>query len=306
LQGEVKMRRVLAVGFAVALLSVPVSMRAWGMDVHRFLTKRALDGLPPAVKPFFDERREFVSEHAADPDLWRVVGLKNDFGNEDPNHFLDIDALDDPPPFKNVPHDWTQFVAKYGKDRAIAAGRLPWRAEEIYKKLVVTFQDIGRPAGPPYAADNARYLSAVLAHYIEDAHVPFHATSNHDGQLTNQRGLHSRFESELVAQHMASLKLAPVTVHHVGNVREFVFDTLVESQALVAPVLRADREAAAGREFYDDRYFARFSAGALPIAEKRMSDAASAVASVIVAAWEEAGKPPLPLAASKSPARIRR
>src|SRR5262245_66344600 len=114
------MRRVLAVGFGLALLSVPVSMRAWGMDGHRFLTKRALDGLPPSLKPFFDARREFVSEHSADPDLWRVVGLKNDFGNEDPNHFLDIDALDDTPPFTHVPHDWTAFVAKYGHSRAMA------------------------------------------------------------------------------------------------------------------------------------------------------------------------------------------
>jgi len=291
---------------AAVVLAAPVSIRAWGMDVHRFLTKRALDGLPSDVKPFFDARRDFIVEHSADPDLWRVVGLKSDLGDEDPNHFLDIDALDDVPPFTHVPHDWKAFVAKYGAERANKAGRLPWRAEEMYGRLVAAFRDMGRPNRSAYVADNARYISAVLAHYIEDAHVPFHAVQNYDGQETNQHGIHSRFETELVLRNLQTLKLTPVAVRPVGNVREFVFGAIVESQSLVADVLRADRLATEGRAVYDDGYYAAFGSRALPIAEKRLSDAASAVASVIVAAWTDAGKPALPAQESKSPARIRR
>jgi alkylated DNA nucleotide flippase Atl1 len=300
------MRNVIGLVIGITLLAAPVSMHAWGMDVHRWLTRRALDGLPADLKPFFAARRDFISEHAADPDLWRVVGLKNDLGAEDPNHFLDLDALGDPPPFRNVPRDWNAFVGKYGLDRAMKSGRLPWRAEEIYNKLVSSFQDIGKPTGPAYAADNARYLSAVLSHYIEDAHVPFHATANHDGQMTNQHGIHARFETDLVLRNLPVLKLSPVIIHPVGNIRNFVFDTLVESQSLVETVLRADRNASAGREFYDERYFAAFLAGARPVLEKRLSDAASSTASVIVAAWEQAGRPKLPIDGSKPPARIRR
>ncbi len=33
--------------------------------------------------------------------------------------------------------------------------------------------------------------SADLSHYIGDAHVPLHTTSNHNGQLTNQVGIHA-------------------------------------------------------------------------------------------------------------------
>jgi hypothetical protein len=303
---EVLMRRVLAVMMAAALLAAPVSIRAWGMDVHRFLTRRALDGLPSDVKPFFEARRDFIVEHSADPDLWRIVGLKSDMGDEDPNHFLDIDALDDTPPFTQVPHDWKAFVAKYGAERARKAGRLPWRAEEMYGRLVAAFRDLGRANRSPYVADDVRYIAAVLSHYIEDAHVPFHAVANYDGQQTNQGGIHSRFETELVLRHLQTLKLAPVTIGPVGNVREFVFAAIVDSESLVAQVLRADRLAAEGRSTYDDGYYAAFATGALPIAEKRLGDAASAAASVIVAAWTEAGKPALPAEESKSPARIRR
>jgi hypothetical protein len=299
------MRAVLAAFVGLLVLAAPISLRAWDIEVHRLLTARALDGLTADLKPFFAARRSFVVEHSIDPDEWRVVGLKGDLGEEAPNHQVDLDALDDPPPFKHVPREWDAFVAKYGLERANRAGRLPWRAQEIYDRMVAAFKDIGKPTAP-YAADNVCYLAAVLAHYVEDAHVPFHATENYDGQKTNQRGIHARFEGDLVLRNLATLKLAPVTVRPVGNVRDFLFDALIESQSLVAAVLEADRRAAEGREFYDDAYYAAFLQGAGPIAAQRMSDAAIAVASVIVSGWERAGKPALPLPGPKTPARIRR
>ena len=35
-------------------------MTAWGMDVHRQITARAIDALPPPLKAYFAERRAFV------------------------------------------------------------------------------------------------------------------------------------------------------------------------------------------------------------------------------------------------------
>jgi hypothetical protein len=303
------MRR-LSMGLVVVVvlviaLAVPQPVRGWGMDVHRFITGRVIDSLPDTIRPFFAAKREFISEHSADPDLWRVMALKGELGEEDPNHFFDIDMFDDPPPFKNVPRAWDAFVAKYGLERANKAGRLPWRIEEVNTKLVTTFTDIGKGTAP-YAADNSRYLVAVLSHYLEDAHVPFHATTNYDGLATNQRGIHARFETELVLQNVSKLKLTPVVVRPIANIRDFAFDTLIEGQALVAAVLEADRKAIVGREFYDEGYYAAFAPGALPIAEKRISQATSAVASAIVSAWERAGKPALPMNTVRPPARIPR
>lgn len=286
--------RKFAAGILGALIAIctPVALSAWGMDVHRLITTRAVDALPAPLQVYFAERRAFVIEHSADPDLWRVVGLKGERGDEDPNHFLDIDGLDDRRPFSHVPREWDAYVAKYGVERTNKTGRLPWRAEEIYKLLVARFQDVTK--GQPYAGENAVYLSAVLAHYIEDAHQPFHAVINYDGQATNQRGIHSRFETELVLRNRATLKLAPVQIRPIPNVKTFVFDRLIEGEALVAAVLDADRAANAGRGVFDDAYYAKFLKGARPVLERRLSEAASGVASVIVAAWTEAGSPRLP------------
>ena len=250
-------------------------------------------------------RAAFIHEHAVDPDLWRTVNLKSDRGEEDPNHFLDMDGLDEKRPFTGIPRTWDAYVARYGAERANRMGRLPWRTAEMYQLLVARFRDAAKPQ-PGYAPDNAAYLSAVLAHYIQDAHVPFHAVTAYDGQATNQRGIHSRFETELVMRYKSTFKPAPVTIKPVGDIIEFVFARLVESEALVDQVLAADRAAIEGREFYDDGYYQVFAKGAAPVAERRTADAASSVASVIVAAWTEAGKPAMPVKVTPTPARIRR
>lgn len=298
------MRPLAAAVIALALFFTPVTVFTWGLDVHRLITGRAVDALPTGLRPYFVARRAFIVEHSVDPDMWRVVGLKTDRGEEDPNHFLDIDGLDDPRPFRNVPREWDAYVARYGAERANKMGRLPWRAEELYRLLVARFRDVAK--GQTYAGENAAYLSAVLAHYIEDAHVPFHAVTSYDGQATNQRGIHSRFESQLVLRNRATLKLAPVRIRPIPNVRDFVFEKLIEGEALVESVLAADRTAAAGREFYDDAYFAAFLKGARGVMEQRLSEAAGGVASVITAAWIEAGRPVMPGTRPTTPARIRR
>jgi hypothetical protein len=297
-------RTLAAAVIALALFLTPVTVSTWGLEVHRLITGRAIDALPTGLRPYFVARRAFIVEHSVDPDMWRVVNLKTDRGDEDPNHFLDIDGLDDPRPFRNVPRDWDAYVAKYGAERANRTGRLPWRAEELYTLLVARFRDVAK--GQTYAGENAAYLSAVLAHYIEDAHVPFHAVTSYDGQATNQRGIHSRFESELVLRNRTTLKLAPVRIRPIPHVRDFVFEKLIEGEALVESLLAADRRAAAGREFYDDAYFAAFLKGARGVMEQRLSEAASGVASVITAAWIEAGRPVMPVAKPATPARIRR
>jgi len=101
--------------------------------------------------------------------------------------------------------------------------------------------------------------------------------------------------------------VTPPPVQPVPNAKEFVFATLTDSFSFVDPILAADREAAEGRELYDDAYFAKLYEKAGPIMDKRIAGAISGVASVITQAWVDAGKPPVPLDAPARPPRpIRR
>jgi hypothetical protein len=85
-----------------------------------------------------------------------------------------------------------------------------------------------------------------------------------------------------------------------------MFDTLTESFPHVQVILDADKAAVAGREFYDDEYFTMFFGKVKPILERRLSEAITGVASLITAAWVDAGKPALTVDAPRTPRRVRR
>ena len=280
----------------IAVCGSPRPAAAWGFDVHKFIMERAIVLLPAEIRPFFHKYEPSIVERAIDPDLWRTVG----WTEEPPRHFLDMDAYG-PHPFKALPHDYAEAVQRYGAAFVEKNGTLPWRAEEIYKKLVEAFTQKS-----PYARDNIKLFAPVLAHYCADAHQPFHAALNYDGQLTGQWGIHSRFETELFERYQRRLQLAPALPAPITNSREFVFDTLTASFPYVQAVLDADKAAVAGREFYDDAYFDELFVRVRPILEKRLSDSIAGVAAVISAAWVEAGRPALPLEAPRTPRRVRR
>ena len=295
------MRKMLPVALIALAWSFLPSARvsAWGFNGHKFIADRAIDMLPPEIRPFFQKYRTAIVEHAIDPDTYRTMGWKE----EDPRHFLDMDSYG-PFPFKDLPHDYNAAVAARGEEFVKSQGLVPWRAQEMADKLKDAFTQL--PTSP-YARENVKLFSSVIAHYVGDSFQPFHAAKNYDGQLTGQSGIHSRFESELFDRFQDKLNVAPPPLTPVPNVREFVFATLSDSFTMVDPVLAADREAVQGRDFYDDAYFAKLFEKTGPILEKRISAAISGVASVITQAWIDAGKPALPVdAPSRQPRPIRR
>ncbi len=132
---------------------------------------------------------------------------------EPPNHFLDLDhEAFGPFPFDALPRDYSSAVQKFGKEFIDEQGTLPWRTAEFYGRLQREFESLKRQPPPGYAFDNIALYSAVLAHYVSDGHVPLHAVVNYDGQLTQQQGLHSRWESELFERNRATLKIAPPSI----------------------------------------------------------------------------------------------
>jgi hypothetical protein len=277
--------RYIAMGVLTAILLVPSTANAWGFEAHRFIVARAIDILPAPLRPFFEANRAFIVERAIDPDLWRNAG----FTEEPPNHFLDFDAYG-PYPFKDLPREYDAALKKHGIFRLRQYGLLPWRTQEIAGGLIRGFEAL--PNGQ-YAHSDIRFLSAIIGHYVADAHVPLHAVLNHNGQLTGQTGIHNRWEDDLFLRYQTQLAIKPGPLVSIANERDFVFDTLLESAQLADDVLAHDKKAIGDREVYDDKYFETLFAETRPILEKRLNDAITAVASMITSAWEQAGKPTL-------------
>jgi hypothetical protein len=278
------MRAVLFI--AVTVAATPAPALAWGFDAHRFIVDRAIDLLPPAVRPFYQAHRRFIVEHTIDPDLWRLAG----FQEESPRHYMDLDSYA-VYPFSTLPRDYDRAVERYGLAMLQREGTLPWRTVEMFDRLRRSFED--HPKGSRWALDNAQFFSAAVAHYVADGHVPFHAVRNHDGQLTNQQGIHSRFETDLFVRFRQQIRATPAPARVIDDVRGFMFETLVESFGHAEPALKADLEARRAPGLYDNAYYRRFFHAARPVLEQRLSGAITAVASVWLTAWERAGRPSL-------------
>jgi hypothetical protein len=293
--------RAAAMAMLVALLAAPAPAYAWGYDAHFFIIDRAIALLPAPMRPLFEKHRALVVQRAIDPDTWRNAG----FEEENPNHFLDLDwegfGKD---PYRELPRDFTAAVAKFGRDRIRETGTLPWRTEEMFGSLRRAFENLGRRGA--FGQYDVVMFSAWLAHYVSDAHQPFHAVYNYDGQLTRQWGIHTRYEAILFERFNQQLTVVPKPQAPVANPRDFIFERVLEGTRLVPAILAADLAAVGDRDLYDDAYYAAFFKASRSVYERRLAESISAVAAMIAGAWEAAGKPPLPANTSSSPQRRRR
>lgn len=277
-------RIVLVAG--VAFLAMRGDARAWGFAAHRMVNARAVETLPEPLRAWYGGNAAWVAEHAIDADLERDR-------SDDPDHFLDFDAFG-AYPFPDVGEDEAEHLRRFGAE-ARAKGRVPWRIAEDYRDLVAAFR----------AGDLARVLrrSASVGHLIADAHVPLHATLNHDGQLSGQKGLHSRWESELVDRfrRQVELEALPVAATPARNAVAFTLAVLRESYLHSIEVLASDRAVAGPRDFaetpeddrYDDAYYSRLFERESTRLRSRLDASASAAGALWLAAWEEAGRPTL-------------
>jgi hypothetical protein len=295
------MRKALIITAAFVSCSLASSPAdAWGFAAHRLIMRRAIELLPPELKPFFTANRDEIVVRVIDPDLWRNVGW-----DEDPNHYLDFGMPElGPYPFTALPRDYSSALERFGMATMKRVGFAPWREAEQFGNLRRGFEGFKRRS--LYAPMDVILFSAVASHYLQDAHVPFHATNNYDGQLTGQHGIHARFESILIERFESRLALGPQAPKPIAHIRDFMFDTLLAGYKLVDPVLAADKAAIAGKDAYDDEYFEKFFAAVKPILEQRLNESITATAAMIMGAWEEAGRPALELTVAQPVQKVKR
>jgi hypothetical protein len=278
--------RLLAAACVLALL-VPSPAGAWGYAGHRLIMSRAIDLLPAELQPFFARHRDEIVARSIDPDLWRTAGWE-----DDPHHFLNFGARElGDYPFTELPREYGAAIEKFGMAALRRHGMLPWRAAEESGNLRRAFEGFKHNAR--YSPSDVVLFAPAAGHYIQDAHQPLHATHNYDGQLSGNRGVHARFERDLIERFGSRLRLNPATPKATTNARDAAFDALLASYRLVDAVLEADTEASGGTDTYDDSYFERFFGKARAVLEQRLSDSISATAGIIMGAWEQAGRPPV-------------
>lgn len=270
---------LLALLGLLALLS-PSEALAWGANADRLIVNRAIETLPPDMRPFFESNRSFLLQHVTDP---------NDAAHKNPeerrNQFIYLDKYGRFP-FEALPRDYKKAVAKYGRVKLEANGLLPWQIGVYSEKLTNAMRD-GK-------WEDAKLYAAILANYVSAAHDPFDTTDNADGRLTGQPGVNERFGTSLIDRYASFFPMRPNDAMFINDPTNQAFEACLSAHSWLETILLADRNARRGLNAYTDEYYDRFYNQAAAILIRQLSDAATEVGSFWFTAWKNAGQPQLP------------
>lgn len=287
---------------AVLLLCAHSSF-CWGFYAHRKINEHAVFLLPPQMMVLYKPNIGFLGEHSVDPDKRRYA-----IPEEGPRHYIDIDHYG-VYPYDALPRKWNDAVAKYSEDTLATYGIVPWWLQTMLYRLTDAFKE----------NNQARILkySAEIGHYIADSHVPLHATKNHNGQYTDQKGIHGFWESripELLAEKEWDFFIGKAEL--IKNPADFIWARVMESAAAADTVLKFEKELSlsfpADQRFafedrngqrirqYSSSYTKAYNDKLKGMVERRMRQSIFAVASFWYTAWVNAGQPDLAKLSNKN------
>lgn len=221
------------------------------------------------------------------------------FHKEDKNLPLDsllkaaeVDCFEIPPALQEV--FFTESLSEHGI--------LPWNLQQMYHRLVRAFAQKDQ--------EQLLKLCADLGHYIGDAHVPLHTTSNYNGQKTGQLGIHGFWESripELFADEEYDYLVGKP--EYISDPSTYFWKITLDSHQLVDSVLGIEwmlrKYFPSNRQLCPDvrqgqqvwtqcrEFAAAYQERMKGMVEERMRASIHAISSVWYSAWIDAGLPDL-------------
>jgi hypothetical protein len=268
------------------------SFNRWGFYGHRLITKLAIYTLPAPLSGFYKANAATIIEKSVVPDQRRYV-----IPEEGPRHYIDLDKYEHR---DSIPKYWLSAVERYGETFLEDYGHGPWYTYFTHRKLVSAFKEKNTAA--------ILRLSSDLSHYIADANVPLHTTSNYNGQFTNQHGIHGFWETRLPQLFSDNYDFLVGKAEYLVDPQQtiwqgvFAANDLVDSVFLVE-ILATEVVGEDQKYGYEDRgqtlqqvYSKRFSQTyheMMPRVEGQMQRSIKMIGDFWFTAWVEAGQPDL-------------
>lgn len=256
------------------------NLLGWGSTGHSIINRKTTIHFPVSMEAF-KSWAEYLSLHASDADY-----RKGSDPSEGPKHYIDIDNY---PEFftGNLSTNFDTLVARHGLTFVMQQGILPWATLATFDSLTAALQRKDWEKAKTFAAD--------LGHYVADAHQPLHVTRNYDGQFTNQKGIHSRYETQMINRFQGMITFPVDSVTNVSNPIDYIFNYTFHSYSYLDDVLRADSIAkAASGNTTSEYYYSLFWDYSNIYTVELFRLASRNLASLIYSAWLKAGSPVLP------------
>ena len=279
-----------------ALILAHGTAGAWGFFGHRTITQVAVYELPATMQGFYYRHMAELVRLSTAPDERR-----NDDPTEAPKHFIDMDHYSEIDPFGKMPQQYDKAVEKYSADTLKKYGTVPWVVLETKQSLTEAFRQRDTTAIIKFSAE--------LSHYVGDAFVPLHTTINYDGQLTDQKGLHGLWESQLPEQFINDYKLTGEPAKYVKDPQAAIWTVLQQSYGFlgeafdqaskIEKVMKPDVRYTFTHRYgkttrrYSDAFAAQYEKGVGGMVDFRLKGAPTLVSSLWLTAWQDAGKPDL-------------
>jgi len=280
----------------VVLFTSVLLLSSWGFLVHKTVNQLAIYELPVAMKPFFYNNLAYLVYNSVRPDIRRSKDRL-----EAEKHFIDLEDFEHNG-VPEMPLDWNNAVKKYTSDSLLKYGYVPYHVVYMKGKLTEAFKSQNKDSILFYAAD--------IGHYIADANVPLHSTINYDGQLTNQKGLHSLWESMVPEIEITNYTLySKHTAKYLSKPEQAIWAAVRNAATLLPEVFAAEKKVSVqfseaqkfriqirnGKESksYTSEFAKAYAAALKNTINIQLLHSADMIADFYYTAWVDAGKPNL-------------
>ncbi len=267
------------ISFLIIIIIISTQLFSWGSLGHEVITRLAIENLPEEMS-FLKENSKYVCDHSIDADK-----RKKEDSTEEHKHYIDIDYYEE---FKNgeMIIDKTELIKIYGEEVVDEMGILPWNTIEVLKNLTTAMKQKNK--------DDILFYAADLAHYVGDAHQPQHNIFNYNGKLTGQKGIHGRYETDLINSNLVELEenISSIKLININEPLQFVFDYCTQSNSFAGLIELADLDALEySNNEYNEKYFNIFWFRTKYMTFHQFSNAVEDLVSLYYTAWINAGKP---------------
>lgn len=279
---------------AVIGLSLLLALSGWGFFAHQKINRLAVFTLPVEMIGFYKANIQYITEASVNADRRRYA-----VAEEAPRHYIDLDHYGDSALYK-LPRYWNEAVEKFGEDTLMARGIVPWHITRMFFQLKDAFL-LGDP-------DKILIASADIGHYIADANVPLHTTSNYDGQLTDQVGIHAFWESRLPELFFNEYDFFVGKAEYKSNVQLAAWSAVAQANHALDSVLRLEKEVSLkadnqkfnfetkGRQtvkVYSASFSKKYHQLLAGMVERQMRSSIKLIGDIWYTAWVDAGQPDL-------------
>ncbi|GAA4821406.1 zinc dependent phospholipase C family protein [Algivirga pacifica] len=278
--------RLLIVGLILGCIPL-CSSGTWGFFAHKEINKHAIFLLPEGLFPFYKHNLEALLKLSVLPDQRRYV-----IEGEDIRHYIDLDQY---------PEIAQSYPACLYVSKDSTQGIAPWNISDMCHKLTWAFREKKYELIIKYSAE--------LGHYLSDIHVPLHTTSNYNGQLTKQTGIHGLWESRLPELFLEEYDLFLPQAYYVNDIDSLAWNTIIESHQCLDSVFQLEKEATKEigehRKYgfynrnginthgYSKKYAAQYHQLLQGQVSRRLRCAVQCISSLWYTCWVNAGSPSL-------------